>query len=40
MVLTTSLMFYVVATLMDGNVSPLGLTNKLFVDGVVLPVIA
>ena len=40
LVLTTSLMFYVVATLMDGNVSPLGLTNKLFVDGVVLPIIA
>ncbi len=40
MVLTTALMFYVVATLMDGNVSPLGLTNKLLVDGVILPIIA
>ncbi|ATG97221.1 hypothetical protein [Mesoplasma lactucae] len=40
MVLTTALMLYVVATLMDGNVSPMGMTSKLAVDGIVLPIIA
>ncbi|WP_031542146.1 hypothetical protein [Mesoplasma photuris] len=40
LVLSTSLVVYVIATLVDANRSPYGMTKKLLVDGIVLPLVA
>ncbi|PPE06125.1 hypothetical protein [Williamsoniiplasma lucivorax] len=39
-VLSTCLILYVIATLMDANKSPEGMSKKVLIDGVILPIIA
>ncbi|WP_051350831.1 hypothetical protein [[Acholeplasma] multilocale] len=40
LILSSCLVLYVISTLMDANKSPEGMTKKLFVDGIVLPLVA
>lgn len=39
-ILSTCLILYIIATLMDSNRNPLGMTKKVIIDGMILPAIA